>query len=246
MEYDYYNREERALCAHLFRLLHEWIAPDREGDEIVQFLERSGADVEDLDVRRIKIFTEVALIRDAYFIRKDDAEDFMDDLAREVADQENLIDYRLFSQLPQVLRDPSQTHPKQIRQKAASEGVDLTKEEGVLYGAVQAMFNAKPDLAITTQDQIVAYEAKYTEPFNLEQIRRTEKIAQVWSRLLSEDLGFAREPRVIVSKIGPSKFVPEISWEWLFDLAQKTYISDDRTYIAMSNAVRFLSERLAG
>ena len=129
MDYDYYNREERALCAHLFRLLHEWIAPASESTLITRFLNQSGLVVKQQDLGVIKIYTEVALIRDAYFHRRPLIEPFMDELANEIIHQEDLSQVRLFSELPDVLKDPSQTHPGQIRRKAKDLGIDLSSDE---------------------------------------------------------------------------------------------------------------------
>ena len=242
MNYDDYNREERALCAHLFRLLHEWIAQDSDKVFIVRFLNQSGLSAKHPDLENIKIYTEVALIRDAYFHRKPNVESFMDDLAREVIRQENLSDVRLFSELPNNLKDPSQTHPGQIRRKASETGISLSHDEESLYGAIQGMFNAKPDLAITTKDSIIVYEAKYTQRFDERQLKRTENIGQVWSRLLHDDLGFENPPRMIVSRIGPKVFGPEISWEWIYQLASETYPSNDRTYVALNSAIAYLNQ----
>ncbi len=242
MNYDYYNREERALCAHLFRLLHEWIAPASDPVFITSFLNRSGLDVGQEDLVGTRIYIEVALIRDAYFHRKPNIESFMDDLALEIIRQEDLDQVRMYSVLPDVLKDPSRTHPGQIRRKAKEIGIELSRDENSLYAAIQGMFNAKPDLAITTTDSIIVYEAKYTQPFDAQQLRRTEHICQVWSKLLYSDLGFEAPPRTIVSKIGPTVFEPEVSWEWIFHLVEQTYPSNDRTYIAMRNAVNYLSE----
>jgi hypothetical protein len=77
------------------------------------FLRRSGADCGDAELKGIKILTEVALIRDAYFVRKPDVGEFMDGLVQKVARQENLNQYRLFTEMPLILRDPSQPDPPQ-------------------------------------------------------------------------------------------------------------------------------------
>ena len=244
MNYDYYNREERALCAHLFRLLHEWIGPTGDSDRMRTFLRASGADCGETELKGIRIFTEVALIRDAYYIRKPDIGEFMDELVREVARQENLDQYRHFTEMPLVLRDPTQTHPGQIRRKAKNLNIHLSDDEKVLFGAIQGMFNAKPDLAIGTSNTMVVYEAKYTQSFGDEQLRRTERIAEVWANLLYADLGFERPPRMITSTIGPAAFGPDVSWEWIADLAEHTFPESDRTRIAFINARRYITDML--
>ena len=246
MEYDTYNREERYLCAHLFRLLHEWAPPQAPGQHFAAFLERSGVDAERAGSHPTGIFFEVALIRDAYFARKPEVERFMDRLAGIVARQEQLDNYTPYSDLPDVLRDPSRTHPKQIRRKATSEGIKLSKEDSRLYSAIQGMFNAKPDLAITTPAVIVSYEAKFTEAFDPRQITRTEKIAEVWSQILYEDLGYEYPPSFLASTVGPARSAPDVSWEWLLDLVRETLVPQDRTLIAFENAVALLAGNVAG
>jgi len=90
MDYDYYNREERALCSHLFRLLHEWITPEGNKDLFIRFLNQSGLVANNGNLGEPRIYTEVALIRDSYYHRKPDVVPFMDDLAREIVQQEGL------------------------------------------------------------------------------------------------------------------------------------------------------------
>ena len=82
MMYDDYNREERALCAHLFRLLHEWVTPTGNLELMTRFLNQSGHKVGEKKLGTISIYTEVALIRDAYFSKKPGVESFMDDYQR--------------------------------------------------------------------------------------------------------------------------------------------------------------------
>jgi len=67
------------------RLLHEWIQPNGDFDHIIQFLRVSGVETNKADLGGIKIFTEVALIRDAYFIRLPEVRAFMNDLTTLVA-----------------------------------------------------------------------------------------------------------------------------------------------------------------
>lgn len=240
MNYDFYNREERALCSHLFRLLHEWITPSSDTTLITRFLNQSGVAVEQENLREIRIYTEVALIRDAYFHRKPDVETFIDAFAGEIIIQDELGDVRLYSELPEILKDPSKTHPGQIRRKAKDLGIELTRDENSLYGAMQGMFNAKPDLAITLGSSLIVYEAKYTQRFDDLQLKRTQNIGEVWRKLLYEDIGFESPPSMTVSTIGPAAFKPDVSWEWIFELVQQTYPSNDRTYIAMGSAVEYL------
>jgi hypothetical protein len=226
MDYDVYNREERYLCSHLFRLLHE---PTGGYYALRTF-------VGDSDVPpSFRIFAEVALIRDAYFIRCPDVRGFMDDLVRLIMRQESVEACRVYSELPEDFQDYRKTHPKQIKWKADSQ---LTVGEQVVYGAMQGMFNAKPDLVICLDNKMFVYEAKFTLGFDAEQIGRTRKIAEVWAKLLHSDLGFEHEPNVEMRTLGMSKYAPNISWETISRIAEEVYPADDRTRVALANAVR--------
>ena len=75
--YDEYNREERALCAHLFRLLHEGLAESPANSGLAQVMARIKPrgkpelpDPTKLRFDRVGIYAEVALIRDVYANRK--------------------------------------------------------------------------------------------------------------------------------------------------------------------------------
>jgi hypothetical protein len=106
------------------------------------------------------------------------------------------------------------------------------------------MFNAKPDLVISTTNTMVVYEAKYTQSFGAVQLRRTKRIAEVWANLLYSDLGFECPPRMFISTIGPAAFKPGVSWEWIADLAEQSLPVADRTHIAFTNARRYITEVL--
>lgn len=239
MDYDLYNREERYYCAHLFRLLHEWISDTGHHEKFVRFLNKSGANIGQEYPGNIRIYLEVALIRDAYFVRKPNVHDWMDKLIKQIAKQENKDwdsdSFRLYRLLLQLLRYLKQTHPRDIYRKAKD---DLSEDERVVYRKLRGMFNAKPDLVVITNRQIIVYEAKLTQKFNRGQLERMRKIAEVWSKLLYRDLGFQKPPEVITARIGPRKLCPEISWEQLSLMAQETYEINDRTCIALRNAVK--------
>lgn len=126
MIYDTYNREERAVCSHLFRLLHEKLALDPANCVMANLLEllankeiilNDGNMLSKVNVdilRDTRIYTEVALIRDAYHTRKPNVTGFMDSLVKLVAIQEEAEFHRLYSELPEVLKNPAKTHPNQI------------------------------------------------------------------------------------------------------------------------------------
>jgi hypothetical protein len=225
MNYDNYNREERYLCAHLFRLLHE---PKDNHWALRSFIGHSEP------FSDVRLYCEVALIRDSYFVRKPAAQQFMDNLVRLVMQQEGVARCRLYSELPDALGDPRKTHPRDIHRK----GIDaLSQQEQRVFGAIRGMFNAKPDLAICFGSSMLVYEAKFTLGFTASQIQRTRQIAEVWAELLHHDLKFAEEPRFEVRTLGMSKHSPDASWEQVFRIAQKLYPPDDRSRLAFQNAL---------
>jgi hypothetical protein len=223
-DYDHYNREERYLCTHLFRLLHE---PLKEYAGLKQFLRRD-------DVEGFKIFAEVALIRDAYFTRRADPIGFMDELVARVTEHEGLTEVTSYSRLPSDLRTPSLTHPREIRLKG---GHRLTQADVRAYGAIQGMFNAKPDLTVCVGSELIVYEAKFTLGFDAVQLTRTRNIADIWANLLFRDLGFAKPPEVLVKTLGLAKYHPDVSWEEVAEIAESVYPEADRTRRALRNAV---------
>ncbi len=225
MHYDEYNREERYLCSHLFRLLHE---PNDDYRALRQFL---GCDEM---VEGFRVLAEVALIRDAYHERRSAPNGFMDKMTRLLMTQEDAPNCRVYSKLPGQLAIPSKTHPKHIRQKGIQY---LTPDEKRVYGAMQGMFNAKPDMAICCGNQLVVYEAKFTMPFDDEQLERTRKIGEVWRELLFEDLGFTAVPELHVLKLGMGVGQPGVSWESILEIAETVYPEGDRTRQAIRNAV---------
>lgn len=252
--YDYYNREERAICAHLFRLLHERLG-DKSESPFGQFLHKLSISISNLEFRNgitsltnlkfenIAIFCEASIIRDAYQNSKPDINPFMDDLTRLIMKQENVSDCRLYSQLPVPLSDMRMTHPKQIRQKASAESIQLNEGESKVYGAMQGMFNAKPDLVITIDNILLVCEAKHTESFDEQQLDRTWNIAEVWATLLYKDIGFSEPPIFSVFKLGAAIFKPHINWTDISEIAEHTYNESDRTRIAIKSGMELLKRQ---
>ncbi|MBU1013903.1 MAG: hypothetical protein KKG99_12945 [Bacteroidetes bacterium] len=250
--YDNYNREERAICAHLFRLLHENL-DSKEESPLGQFIsilsknnlsfKNGNGSFQNLRYDNVTIFCEVSIIRDAYQNTRPDINPFMDDLTQLIMKQENISDCRLYSQLPKPLNVISLTHPKQIKQKAKSVGIQLSESENKVYGIMQAMFNAKPDLVITIDNLLLVCEAKFTEPFDAEQLHRTDCIAEVWANLLYKDLGFNEPPIYSVFKLGAAVFNPHISWKDISAIADNTYSTYDRTRIAIKKGVELLNHK---
>lgn len=216
MEYIVYNREERDICAHLFRLLLE---DQPNWGPLKDFL-----CVE--EVADPRIFCEVALIRDAYFVRKPHADDFINKLCDLIAEQHQIKNYTSFYNLPENINNPEKTHPKQIRYKMKEMGILNSKEDATVYGSLQAMFNAKPDLTICYKNSLIIFEAKYTLGFDNEQLRRTEQIGEAWAKILYEDLGFETKPDLQIKTLGLSLFSPDVSWEDVHRISKK-YLSED-------------------
>jgi len=254
--YDKYNREERAICTHLFRLLHEQLDKKQSSPlgQLINKLEGRNLTfnnfkygLTNLRYENLGIFSEVAIIRDAYQNSKPFVNQFMDDLTKLIIDQEikleNVSDCRLYSQLPEPLSNYEKTHPKQIRQKAIEERVPLNEFESKVFGAIQGMFNAKPDLVITIDNKLLVFEAKFTEPFDAQQIKRTENITEIWATLLYKDFGFKEKPEYSTIKLGAKKFIPHINWTDILDIAKITYNDNDRTRIAIECGVELLKSK---
>jgi hypothetical protein len=255
IKYDYFNREERAICAHLFRLLHENLGGKAESPfgQFLDILFKSRlafndgiSDLSKLKFENISIFCEASLIRDAYHNTKPNVNGLMDDLTRIIMVQEKVQDCRLFSQLPEVLRNISKTHPKQIRQKATASSIHLSEGESRVYGAMQGMFNAKPDLVLTVDNMLLVCEAKHTEKFDEDQLNRTWNITEVWAKLLYADLGFSSPPAYSVFKLGAGTFKPHIHWGDISAIADKTYPEHDRTRIAIKAGMDLLIRQKFG
>lgn len=249
MRYDHYNREERALIAQLFVLLHEGLDQDpTQGGlaEVLRIIAQSGLqfslyplpDINDLRFERVAILTEVALLRDAYHAYLPNVTPFMNKLVAHVMELDGVSDCRLYSLLPQDLRDPNITHPMQIKYR----GRDLfTPDELRVYGTIQSMFAIKPSLAIVIDDYLMVFDVKFTEPFQEEQVLLTEQIASVWaSPLLYGDLGFQRAPSYRVTRIGPARSGVVLSWEEIYEIARRLYPPNNRTRLALEASMALM------
>lgn len=219
MEYIKYNREERDLCAHLFRLL---LDDQPNWGPLKAFLKLD-------NVNNPRIFCEAALIRDAYHqrVKTNDNKKFMVSMVDFVAAQEGISDYTKFIKLASELQTPKTTHPKQIAYKIKNGDFENKKNDLTVYGILQGMFNAKPDLVICEGNNLYVYEAKYTLGFDEMQLKRTGEIAEVWKILLFKDLGFYKEPDIKVRKLGLKKYDPSISWEDVYDIEVQFWGQDD-------------------
>lgn len=251
ISYDVYNREERDLCSHFFRLLHEKLIENFSESPVYNILKNLSNkpvkfygncfDTDNLNFSNLGLFTEVALIRDFYHkCSSNERIDFMNSLTEFIAEQQlGIVSYRKYSDLPSQLKNPSETHPKQIKLKAEQLKIDLSKDEIKLYGTIQAFFNAKPDLAIVFDNYLIVFEAKLTLNFDEHQLDRTKKIIEIWANLLYGELGFTKIPNYALVKLGLKKYTPDLSWEEIFDEVKRVYTSADRTFIAFSKINSF-------
>jgi hypothetical protein len=241
-KYDSYNREERYICSHLFRLLHENIGSKNDGalgsllsilPSLRCSLYNENINFSDLHFENIGIYCEVALIRDAYFSLKPNVNEFMDNLVSLLTEIYNINNgCRKYSELPEELSNCSKTHPEQIKRKALEHGINLSKNEQEIYGTIQALFRSKPDLLITIDDYLIIIEAKFTRFFDENQLKRTKLIARIWAKLLYRDLGFCSIPKSIVYKLGAAQFGADISWDNIVKIAEDIYPENDRSLIA--------------
>jgi hypothetical protein len=256
LNYDRYNREERSLCAHFFRLLHEKLSTDPSASPLRAVLRLLGANgprfeggpvsLADSPLDGAAVLCEVAFIRDAYRARKPDPSGFMETLVALVAKQEQAATFSTYGELPPDLRNPRKTHPNQIAKKARDLSLPLGPDGARVYGAVQGMFNAKPDLALVLPNCLIVFEAKFTEQFDEVQLQRTRNIAEVWATLLYADLGFVAPPPFAVAKLGDEHPGVHLSWQDCLRIAAKTYPPIDRTRIAFECAVKLLKSRRSG
>lgn len=217
LRYIEYNREERNLCAHLFRLLLE---DQPNWGPLQEFLGVKS-------VTNPQIYCEVALIRDAYHVRKPDIQSYIEQLCQVLARQNSIDSYTEYASLPIEFRDCMKTNPKQLYYKLREAGLLKSKADTIVYGSLQAMFNAKPDLVICTGSELFVYEAKLSLDFDQEQLERTRKIAEVWSEVLYPDLGFDRPPQVNIRKLGLDRYNPDISWEKVYEMAKNHWNEGD-------------------
>lgn len=161
----------------------------------------------------------------------------MDDLCELIARQNHITSYTHFADLPQSIKDPSQSHPKQIRFKLGDMGRLDAVGDQVVYGCLQGMFNAKPDLVVCTGSELVVYEAKYTSAFVAEQMQRTKHIGEVWATLLYKDLGFESQPTVSVRTLGMASASPDISWEGVYRIAARHWGETDFSVAVLSKVL---------
>lgn len=247
--YDHYNREERALCSHLFRLLHEPARFPEPDPPIAQFarLLASSEIWEDrpslsqvTDWQQARVYSEVALLRDAYAARSNSAEqdELMDRIVCEVSRLKDVNDCISWSELMSQLAG-SRIHPSKLMNELEKRALSVLIQGGrEVYSAIQNMFNSKPDMAITFDGHIVLIEAKLTQRFDTAQMKRAEEIRQVWASALYKDLGLDGPPKACaVAKLGASRRVADITWGDVAGIAARHYSEGDRSRQAFEYAV---------
>jgi len=221
-----YNREERNICAHLFRLLLE---DQPEWRPLKQFLGVS-------EVRNPAVYCEASIIRDAYHVRRRNAAEFVHSLCELTAEQRGIDMYTRFADLPEDICSQHKTHPRQIAWKLKERGLLTADADAAVYGALQGLFNAKPDLVICEGETLWVYEAKFTQKFDDKQMQRTREIADIWACLLHRDLGFSDSPAVEVRRLGLRPEESDITWKDVCGIARGFWNADDFSLRVLNSA----------
>src|SRR5690606_28461485 len=149
-DYDYlkYNREERDLCAHLFRLL---LDDQKDWKPLKKFLRKDS-------VANPRIYCEVSIILHGYVARNGEIHDYMHELCELIAEMNEVKNYMKFQNIPEEFQKASKNiYSKRKIEKALENysGDELQKileynqePNTSVYRTLQSMFNAKPDLAV--------------------------------------------------------------------------------------------------
>lgn len=161
-EYDKYNREERNLCAHLFRLLHE-------EQFLCRFLARISRNLEAraLDLKCIERAAEkprkLRLLANAIKVR---------DLSKPV---------RIYMEVA-LLRDMLHELYKEQPTDFFQHGTRRDRLEAFRPGGVsaQGLLAAKPDMVIAHHDFLIVIEAKFTTGLGEDQWKFTQALAELW------------------------------------------------------------------
>jgi len=220
IKFDTYNREERAISAHLFRLLHERLEEKATSPfgQLMSVLSKSSltfangkATMAKLKYENIAIYLEPSIIRDAYQSKRAEKISFLDNLTRIIMKQEGVSECRLYSELPETLKNPKLTHPKQIKQKATSANIPLNAGEIKVYGAMQGMFNAKPNLVITVDNLLLVCEAKFTELFDQAQLTGQKKWRRYGQPCYTRISDLRSHPFTRCSSLAPKRATPTLA-----------------------------------
>lgn len=254
--YDSINREERAICAHLFRLLHENLELKAQSPfgKFLGLLNKQNLSfkitpisLSQLNYTNVAIYCEVALIRDYYEVcNKKEKEQFLNHLIQ-IIDKEYPNVCKSISDLIDALKNRVLPHPSRLIYNLATDIKILNNNQQNFYKALQGVFNAKPDLALTIDNILLVGEAKFTESFDSKQIKLTNLIATIWSEVLFKTLGFKKPPNYAVFKLGKSnskqtKIKSDISWGDVLKIAKETYSKNDRSLKSLINGVDLLKK----
>jgi hypothetical protein len=204
--YEACNREERAICAHLFRLLLNSQHKESEPCFFVTFL-RLFADsglpdpavaaalqaADTGQVRKAGVYAEVALIRDVY-----------------------AADGTPFGALTAFCRRHNEKNP----------GLQWSERQ---------LLSVKPDLAIVVGGVLLVIEAKFTLGFDKEQLARTASLVSAWRCLGApmRALGLAEDAPACVAKLGGLCDGPHVAWEAVADAAVASFGEEDPSVKAL-------------
>lgn len=228
MLYDSYNREERAICSHLFRLLLNSLHAEPDHQFFRAFLKcisassRSDPRLTALLVARgdqlsqgARVYSEVALVRDVVATGK---------LSRK--------------QLDAHCRE----HNDRCRLHKAQCTSDCDKCEPLWEP--RQLLCVKPDIAIVLADLLIVIEAKFVLDFDDEQLKRTKSLVAVWRDLETPmaALGLAPTADAFVLELGCKSRNPHIDWQTLADLAKESFGTGDPSVAALKYAQELLRD----
>ncbi len=226
--YDSYNREERALCSHLFQILHDGL-----GDKPKEYYLKTLIDhtMSNLRIRPAfvsgdivsawnkaalpcaTIYTEVALLRDA--------------VKHKVVDSDV------------------------VREQIKSLNAPHHGKSDPVGWSYRGILSAKPDLVIAFPNLLLVFEIKFTLPFDEKQLTRTRDLVETWRHLRIKDsglplwseLGVCGEAPYAVLTIGDERRAPDLSWQSIFDVMKPEYLSkSNRTCIVFDRAKSLLEK----
>ncbi len=221
-QYDEYNREERALCAHLFRLLHEGLSSYPKESYLKCIIDKIDntnfrnawnciSNPED-ELRNARIYCEVALIRDAREYGKistHDIESWADDFTQ--------------------------------------RGRKYTWSYKALMAAKPDLVIAFPKLLLVFEAKLTSsFEEEQLKRLDdvikvWKQPKRDEYSPPLWT-----DFGVENEAVCYPMRLGNKnvKEKPDLSWQDIFTVMnEKGFPKNDRTWIAFDAAITLLKRQ---
>jgi len=85
------------------------------------------------------------------------------------------------------------------------------------------------------------YEIHLSLAFDDEQTKKLKRIANIWSDLLYEDLGYKEKPAYTIIKLGLEKFEPDLSWESVIEILTTNLPENNKSLISIKKAVEACS-----